>query len=128
MKLFSWGKDGGAESTVGGFWLIELKRLFSIVFLCFENGTRDAYHDHAFNCLSWVIKGKLVERHLDGRVEEHRPSVFPVRTHTDTFHQVESVGRTWVISFRGPWTDRWHEYLPATGQAVTLTNGRKEVQ
>ena len=35
MKLFQISKDGGAESTVWGLFLIEIKSLFSIALLCF---------------------------------------------------------------------------------------------
>lgn len=127
MKLFSWGKDGGKASTVWGLWFVEIKSLFSIVLLKFENGTRDAYHDHSFNCISWVLRGKLIENHLNGAVETHKQSLWPIVTRRETFHKVESVGTTWVISFRGPWANRWHEYLPNEDRKVTLTHGRKEV-
>ena len=55
MKLCYVGKDGGPESTVWGFWLIEIKKLFSVALLCFENGSREAFHTHAFNSVSWVL-------------------------------------------------------------------------
>ena len=42
MKLFSKFYDGGQDSGVTGFWLIEAKHLFSIVILIFNKGTRDA--------------------------------------------------------------------------------------
>lgn len=127
MKLFVYGKEGGEYSTVWGYWLIEWKRLFSVVLLCFENGSRDAYHSHAFNCVSLVLSGKLVENHRDGRVETHRPSVRPVLTRRSTMHKVVSEGRTWVLSFRGPWARTWFEYLPDENKEVTLTTGRQEV-
>lgn len=127
MKLLSWGKDGGQESTVWGLFF-EIKWLFSIVLLRFENGTRDAYHNHAFSCVSWVLKGKLIENHLGSPLPDvHTPSLRPVITRRYTFHKVESVGRTWVISFRGPWAKRWTEYDPKTNKFVTLTHGRKIV-
>lgn len=129
MKLLSWGKDGGQDSTVWGLFF-EIKWLFSIVLLRFDNGTRDAYHSHAFSCISWVLKGKLIENHI-GVVrpqETHTPSLRPVIARRHTFHKVESVGRTWVISFRGPWAKQWTEYDPATNKFVTLTHGRKLVE
>lgn len=127
MKLFSYGKDGGPYSTVWGFWLIEIKALFSIVLLCFENGSREAFHEHAFNCVSWVLGGELWERHFDGRVVIYVPSFRPVITRRSTFHKVTSHGRTWVISFRGPWANTWREYLPNERRTATLTHGRREV-
>jgi hypothetical protein len=126
MRLFYKGKDGGAESTVWGFWLWELKRLCSVALLCFEDGTRDAYHSHAFNSISWVLSGMLVERFFDGRVRIHFPSLRPIVTRRTDFHQVRSYGRTWVLSLRGPWVSVWQEYLPGEQRFVELTHGRKE--
>ncbi len=127
MRLFHYGKDGGPASRVWAFFVIELKWLISIVVLRFENGTREAYHDHAFHALSWVLKGKLEERRLGKGLRTYRPSPLPVFTSRKNFHQVKSVGRTYVLSIRGPWTRTWHEYLPSQGRSVTLTHGRKEV-
>ena len=58
----------------------------------------------------------------------YRPSLRPVITRRDTFHKVVSSGRTWVLTFRGPCADHWHEYLPSEGRMVQLTHGRVEVQ
>lgn len=127
MKLFSYGKDGGPESTVWGFWFIEIKCLFSIVILCFENGTRSAYHNHAFNSISWLLKGRLIEYLLFDKVIKYTPSIFPILTYKNTFHKVNSDGRSWVISFRGPWSKTWNEYLPELDKKITLTNHRKLV-
>jgi len=126
MKLFKRGKDGGAESTVTGYWLCEFKSLFSIVLLKFENGTRDAFHTHAFNSVSWLLRGKLIEHlHNSDRIGVYLPSLRPIHTSEETYHKVESVGRTWVLSFRGPWAKTWQEYT-ADGER-TLTHGRVEV-
>lgn len=128
MKFLSKSKDGGAESTVTAYWLIEIKSLFSIAILRFDNGTRDAYHTHAFNCISWLFKGKLIEKDFSSKsAEEHTPGLRPIITKRNTFHQVESVGTSWVLTFRGPWSRTWHEYLPQEARHVHLTHGRKEV-
>jgi len=125
MKLFCKNKDGGPESNVTGYWLIEIKSLFSIALLKFEHGTRDAFHNHAFNCVSWVLKGFLVEFHLDGHIQSYHPSIIPVITKRETFHKVFSHGTTWVLTFRGPWSKTWKENVH--GEEITLTNGRKIV-
>jgi len=125
VRLMYWGKDGGKYSQVWGWWLVEIMRLFSVVLLCFENGSREAYHEHAFNCFSWVLSGRLRECHLDGHVEIHAPSWRPFIPRRSTFHMVISEGRSWVLSFRGPWTDTWRER--AAGRTVTLTHGRRVV-
>lgn len=130
-KFLHYGKDGGYESTVWGFWLVEIKSLFSIALLCFEDGSRDAYHSHAFNAVSWLLSGRLVEHfypdYSAGQLI-HDPSVAPIYTPRERTHKVYSVGRSWVLTFRGPWADKWEEYRGASRQAVTLTHGRREVQ
>ena len=138
MKFMRWGKDGGPESTVWGFWAIEIKSLFSIVLLKFEDGSRQAYHTHAFHCFSWVLRGRLEEMFVDDlhylltslwnrrRCVIHKPSVLPFITRRSDFHKVESRGVSWVLSFRGPWAKEWREYIPAEDRYVTLTDGRRE--
>lgn len=124
MKIFHVGFDGGPKSPVTGYWLIELKKLFSIALLKFRDGSRDAYHSHAFNCVSWVLRGRLREEHLDGIILKHRPSFRPVITKRSTFHRVFSEGTTWVFTVRGPWAKRWSEYNPGTRTFTSLENGR----
>lgn len=127
MKLFSKGKDGGPQSTVTGYWLIEIKKLFSIVLLRFDHGSRDEYHNHAFNSLNWVLKGVVCEEDLGGGHCFHRPSLKPILTLRRTFHRVRSIGTTWVFSIRGPWSKYWTEWSPKTQQYTTLTNHRRVV-
>lgn len=130
MKFLEITKDGGPESTVWAHWLIELKGLFSVVLLRFEDGSREAYHSHAFDSISWVLSGELNEiHHPDTKnvfdiLDIHWPSFIPVVTRRSTKHMVRSRGRTWVLSFRGPWAKTWTETLP-DGTTVTLTHGRK---
>ena len=127
MKFFKKMKDGGPESNVTGYWLVEIKSLFSIVLLHFADGSREAYHSHAFNALSWLLRGKLLEEFVDGKGRPHLPSIKPIETPRSAFHKVTSVGDSWVLSFRGPWKNVWLEYLPETKQTVILTHGRKVV-
>lgn len=140
MKFCYFGKDGGPDSTVWGFWPIEIKSLFSVALLCFENGSREAYHSHAFNSVSWVLSGGLEEDVLvqwkslavgdleAGYTLHHVPSLKPVVTKRDTLHKVSSVGRSWVLTFRGPWANQWKEWLPKTSRFITFTHGRKEIE
>lgn len=125
MKLLSIGKDGGPESTVTGYWLTEIKRLFSVVLLKFEHGSRDAYHSHAFNSINWVLRGRVTEYNRDGTVTVYGPSLLPIITRRSTFHRVVSEGTTWVFSLRGSWKKTWLEYNPKTEEMTRLTNGRK---
>ena len=128
MKLLSYEKDGGPESKSWGLFLVEIKSLFSVVLLHFHPGARDAYHSHAFHAVSWVLRGKLVENMLDGKVNTYTPGIRPVVTLRSSFHKVVSVGDTWAITFRGPWISRWREFLPVKGKFITLTHGRKVVE
>ena len=133
MKLFFKSKDGGKESNVTGYWLIESKNLFSIVLLRFDKGSREAFHNHAFNAISWVIFGRLREfvknayptLRMYCQVKEYFPSFKPIYTPKARMHQVHGVAdKTWVISFRGPWAKTWKEYLPKEDRDITLSTGR----
>lgn len=126
MKLFRVRKDGGPESHVTGYWLIESKRLFSICLLKFEHGSRDAYHSHAFNSINWLLTGELHEQFIHSNGRSHFPSFKPIVTRCTDFHKVTSRGTSWVLSFRGPWTSTWEEFVPKVGFS-TLTNGRARV-
>jgi hypothetical protein len=127
MKILTIRKDGGRLSRVWGFFLLEIKALFSIVFLWFANGSREAFHSHAFHAISWVLWGKLIEDTIDGKQFIYTPSFKPVWTSRERFHKVTSVGVTIAISFRSRWRPRWKEYLPEDGRYITLTNGRQIV-
>lgn len=133
MKIkFHWGsKDGGAESHVYAYG-IEIKALVSVLVLRFEDGTRDAYHTHAFNAVSWVLSGKLNEDQKlsswENQFDTHKPSVHPIVTLRSTFHRVRSIGTSWVLSLRGPWADTWTEAVPSREgryEPRTLTHGRR---
>ena len=131
MKLFRIAKDGGSASNVTGYWLIEWKSVFSIALLRFKKGSRDAYHSHAFNAVSWVLYGELLEKTLvDGNVftKSLKPSFTPVITPRDQTHQVHGISsNTWALTFRGPWSETWKEVFifEANSKEVILTNGRK---
>jgi hypothetical protein len=118
-------KDGGKDSKVTGFFF-EIKSLFTIALLKFDPGTREAYHNHAFNCVSLVLgPGYLEEEFIDGSRRFHeRGSI--VKTKREHFHKVRSQGTTWVLTIRGRWSKTWNEYTEQEG-LVTLAQGRKVV-
>jgi hypothetical protein len=127
MKLLFKSKDGGKESSVTGYWLIESKSLFSVVLLKFEGKSREAYHTHAFNAVSWLLNGSLIEYFKGvGADKIYTASLTPIVTTRDTFHKVSSVGNSWALSFRGPWTETWKEYT-TTDDEYLLTNGRVRI-
>lgn len=138
MKFLKLMKDGGPLSRVWGYFLVEIKALFSVALLHFKDGSREAYHSHAFNSISWVLRGKLVEHEIDyifpetgivlEKVRQYLPSARPIITRRSMFHKVESEGDTWVITFRGPWVHQWQEFLPDKNRKITLTHGRMLVE
>ncbi len=128
MKFFTKRKDGGPESTVTGYWLVEIKSLFSICFLEFDGASREAFHNHAFNSIAWVVEGAITENMLDGSKKRHKASWMPFIVRRTDFHKVDSDnGITWVLNFRGPWSKTWQEFRPLENRFVTLGHGRKEI-
>lgn len=125
MRLFSKSHDGGKGSGVTGYFLVEIKPLFSVVFLKFNKGTRDAYHNHAFNALTIWLKGSVREHMLDGQVNNWKAGNIKY-TPRENFHKVEALTDTWALSFRGPWLDKWNE--SRNDKLITLTHGRVEVE
>lgn len=124
MKFLSYGKDGGKDSTVHGFWLVEIKGLFSVALLRFSDGTRDAFHSHAFDALSWVLSGELQEEVWDAS-RTYRPSLLPIFTSRSCIHRVRSRGISWVFTLRGPWLKEWLEFDPVTMMWTLLGHGRE---
>jgi hypothetical protein len=126
ITLHFGSKDGGPESHVYMYG-IECKRIASALVLRFEDGSREAYHSHAFNAASWVLgPGMLEEIHRNGPVAYHEP-LDVVHTTRECCHKVVSIGRTWVLTFRGPWRDTWVDIDTATMRSTTLTHGRQRV-
>jgi hypothetical protein len=123
--------DGGKESGVIGYCLIEWKILFSIVLLKFNNGSRENYHSHAFNAITWFLRGRVREETYESMFETvdkwFIPSFIPKITRRGKIHRVHSFGTTWALSFRGPWSDTWYE-IDKNNKIITLTHGRKQVQ
>lgn len=133
MRFFHKGKDGGPESPVTGYWLVEIKGLFSVLLLRFGDGARTSYHSHAFNAFTWFLRGDMIEERLRGkdRLVEwsmYRRSLLPKLTRRDNLHRVHSRGTSWAFTLRGPWADHWWELRGGRkGRAVVLTHGRREM-
>jgi hypothetical protein len=128
--ICEWAKDGGPKSRVEGFWFLRSKKLGTIALMRFNDGSRDAYHSHAFGALSWLLVGELHEETMeyDGSrpVTVYRSSIKPIWTPRRRLHKVTSIGISFVLTFRGPWTDRWVEF-DEDGEFVTLTHNRMVV-
>lgn len=133
MKWWFKAKDGGPESKVTGYWLVEWKRVFSIVLLRFDSGSREIYHTHAFNACSWVLCGRVYEYHLSGLSKTFqlqfnvlKPSLLPVITLRTRLHKVFGIApKTWILSFRGPWSSTWTEYDIYSDETTVLGHGRQ---
>lgn len=122
--FFEHGKDGGPNSKVNGYWIIRIKGLFSIAILRFDRGSREAYHSHAFNSISWLLSGRLLEYTIGGLRTFYNPSFKPIITTRDTFHKVYGIeDENFILTFRGPWADTWKE-LDENGDFITLTHNR----
>ena len=116
--------DGGSNSGVRAY-MFEWKKVFSIGLLHFKDGSRESYHNHAFNALSWFIKGRVTEEKLDGSKKDFSASIIPKFTPRTNCHRVISHGSTWCFTIRGPWKDSWEEVK--NNKSVMLTHGRKEI-
>lgn len=128
MKLFKKMTDGGPESNSVGYFLCEIKSVISIVFLRFRGQSREVFHEHAFHCLGWLLKGELRETLIDGREYLRKPSWKPFFVGRRDFHQVSPLTHTaWVFSIRGPWKSKWREAKVDGTDQYELTNGRKRV-
>lgn len=129
MKFFKKMTDGGPLSNSVGYFLFEIKSLASAVVLKFEGKSREVFHEHAFHCIGWVLKGELREVLYDGREYSYRPSIFPFLVSRRDYHQVHSVTpTTWVFSIRGPWKKTWRECSEDKTDEYVLSNGRVKVQ
>ena len=123
MKIFKTGSDGGEDSGVTGYWGVEIKSLFSVAVLKFNPGSREAYHSHAFNAITWWLKGKVTEHLIDGSSREWKPSIIPKLTKIGCTHKIYADETSYALTFRGPWISKWYEYK--NSKRYTLSNGRK---
>lgn len=133
MKLFKKGHDGGPDSGVTGYWLIEWKSVFSIVLLHFSPGSREAYHSHAFSAVTLWLRGRIREESLAGSSPisgmgpplVYRPGQFKY-TPRNKFHRIIAGPKgAWALSIRGRWRGNWQEYK--NERLINLSNGRVEI-
>jgi hypothetical protein len=112
---------------VTGYFLIEWKPLFSIGVLHFKKGSREAFHSHAFNAVTFWLKGKVTElKHPTNDQALFKAGLKPKYTPRNNFHKVVAHTDTYALTIRGPWVDYWHEFKK--GEYLTLTHGRKIVR
>ncbi len=126
MRILSKSYDGGPDSPVDGYFLIEIKSLFSIVLLRFNEGGREAFHTHAFNALTWFLAGDMEEEDYDGRFRIYQRSLIPKYTPRSKNHRVWANRTSWCLSIRGPWASTWTE--DDETHHTVLTYGRKIIK
>lgn len=127
MRFFEKAKDGGDESPVDAYFLCEIKPLFSIALLKFNEGGRENYHTHAFNALTWFITGDLVEQDVSGKTYKYGLSLLPKVTKRSKNHRVVAHKDSWCLTIRGRWVDTWTEYNEPSNKTITLTHERKVI-
>ena len=121
-------KDGGPDSPVDAYFLIECKSLFSIALLKFNKGGREQYHTHAFNAYTWFLSGSMYEECIDGSLYKYEKGLFPKITRRCKNHRVRASENSWCITVRGPWIDTWTEHSDDKTIKTTLTHGRKIIE
>jgi len=130
MKFFQKASDGGKDSGVTAYFLVEIKSLFSITLLHFEPSRREAFHSHAFNAVTLWLKGVVVEEVRDKRgihVNIWTAGRFKY-TPRELMHRIKVLRKgAWALSIRGSWQDQWQEYHPSIRKVITLTHGRKQI-
>jgi len=119
--------DGGKESGVTGYFFIEWKALFSIGLLHFKKGSRENYHSHAFNAITWFLNSSVTEEKYQGKSKDFKASFWPKYTPRTNVHRVVSHSDTWALTLRGPWNDTWYEVSP-NGDTIKMTHGRRVVE
>ena len=135
MRFFEKSHDGGKDSSVTAYFLVEIKSLFSIAILRFDGGSRRNFHNHAFDALTWFISGNMLEERVtfDGsskvtRYTQYKRSFLPKITKRDNLHRVLARDRSWAFTIRGPWSKTWMEYDPVSDTMITMANGRVVVK
>ena len=125
MLLCKKVKDGGKDSPVDAYFLIEIKSLFSIAILKFNKGGREAFHTHAFNAYTWFLKGDLEEEDVDGSKYQYKCSLLPKYTTIEKNHRVLAKEDSYCLTVRGPWGNIWTEYSKDTDTSTLFTLGRR---
>jgi len=128
MRFFEKCNGGGDAAPTDIYFLFEIKWLCSIAILKFKKGKSAPCHSHAFNALTWFIKGDLHEAFRDKKKApyQYKRSVIPKITPRSNCHKITAKSDSWCFTIRGPWLDTWTEYDEETG-TTTFTHGRKIV-
>lgn len=127
MNIFKKLKDGGSQSPVDAYFLFEIKGLASVALLKFNKGGREAFHTHAFDALTWFIKGDLVEEDVSGKLYRYKKSLIPKLTPKSKNHRVLANKDSYCLTVRGRWVESWTEYNKEEDKTTLFKQGRKVV-
>lgn len=123
-QLFTKSRDGGPSSPVDGYFLIEMKSLFSIALLKFNKGGREEFHTHAFDAFTWFLSGEMIEEDFNGTAYKYQRSWMPKFTRISKNHRVKAARDSWCLTIRGPWQDTWTEDSIVDNTTTTFTHNR----
>jgi len=127
MKFMSKAKDGGPDSPVTAFFILEMKPFFTIAILKFNKGSREQFHTHAFNAYTWLLKGHMLEETIDNSLYTYQKSLVPKYTPCSKNHRVIAHTNSYCLTLRGPWSKTWQEYDSSLNKTTAFTHGRKVV-
>lgn len=123
------------EQLVSEHTLLEWKPLFSIKLFNFHrtDGSQDRFHTHAFNAISFLLKGNYIEEVIeDGRVvrlNRNRSRVLFIPA--DQYHRITRSAGCRTLLITGPWGAEFKELRSVDGyqfQEVTLGEGRVDIR
>lgn len=122
------------EQLVSEHTLLEWKPLFSIKLFYFHpsTGVQDRFHTHAFNAVSFLLKGSYIEEVIkDGyvvRMNRNRRRMLCIPA--GQYHRItRSLGRRTLL-ITGPWGDTFKELRHVEGnqfQEVLVGEGRVDI-
>ena len=94
------------------WWLVPRNRFFNVYLHCFGESDDDrALHDHPWWSLSFLLKGELLEHHLNGK--RHIQRFTPILRSAKFAHRLELIkGPAWTIFITGPKVRDWGFYCP----------------
>ncbi len=127
-KIFHWDNTSLGVGNIKRFTIIEIKYLGGIIVNIFNTSNQDRFHSHAFNALSWMIRGHYYEDVIvDGnllKLKKIERSRFIPRNY---IHKItKSSPNAMSITFEGPWESTWNEYFD-NGRIKTYSWGRKVI-
>lgn len=93
--------------------LVPRNRFFNVYLHKFGRSDDDrALHDHPWYSVSFLLRGELLEHHLNGK--RHVPLFRPVFRTAKFAHRLEVVkGPVWTLFVTGPKVRDWGFYCPA---------------